>query len=51
MRRDKNMPLAMSGVESPLATRAAIFSSVGVSASQPDAARGLRGPRTPRLMP
>ena len=32
------MARAMSGVESPLATRAAILISVGVSASQPDAA-------------
>ena len=51
VRRDKNMPRAMSDVDSPPATRAAILTSVGVSASQPDAARGLRGPRTPRLMP
>jgi hypothetical protein len=42
---------AMSDVESPLATRAAIFSSVGVSACQPEVARGPRGRRTPRLMP
>jgi hypothetical protein len=42
VRRDKNMPPA---------TRAAIFSSVGVRASQPEAARGPRRPRTPRLMP
>jgi hypothetical protein len=40
VRRDKNMPRAMSDVESPLATRPAILSSVGVSASQPEAGRG-----------
>jgi len=51
VRRDKNMPRAMSDVESPLATRPAILSSVGVSASQPEAGRGPRRPRTPRLMP
>jgi hypothetical protein len=49
VRRDKNMPRAISDVELPLATRAAIFSSVGVSASQPEAARGVRGPRLARL--
>jgi hypothetical protein len=43
VRRDKNMPLAMSDVESPLATRAAIFSSVGVSASQPASAVARTG--------
>ena len=42
---------AMSDVESPLATRAAILTSVEVSASQPEVARGPRRPRTPRLMP
>ena len=41
----------ISDVELPLATRAAIFSSVGVSASQPEAARGVRGPRLARLDP
>lgn len=35
---------AMSGVESPLATRAAILISVGVRASQPDAARPASAP-------
>ena len=42
VRRDKNMPRAMSDVESPLATSAAILTSVGVSASQPEVARGPR---------
>jgi hypothetical protein len=51
VRRDKNMPLAMSDVESPLAIRAAIFSSVGVSAFQPVSGRGPRRGRTPRLTP
>jgi hypothetical protein len=45
------MPRAISDVESPLATRAAILTSVGVSASQPEAARCPRRPRAPRLMP
>ena len=45
------MPLAMSDVESPLATMAAILTSVWVSASQPKVARWPRWPRTPRLMP
>jgi hypothetical protein len=34
VRRDKNMPRAMSRVESPLATRAAILTSVGVRACE-----------------
>ena len=33
VRRDKNMPLAMSDVESPPATKAALLTSVSVSAS------------------
>ena len=37
VRRDKNMPRAISEVESPLATRAAILTSVGVSPAQPEA--------------
>src|SRR5258708_3358279 len=45
------MPRAMSDVESPLATRAATLTSVGVSASQPEVARGPGRPRPPRLMP
>ena len=51
VRLDKNMPRAISDVESPRATRAAILTSVGVSAPQPEAPRCPRGPRTPRLMP
>ena len=51
VRRDKNMPRAMSDVESPRATRAATLTSVGVSASQPEAARCPRRPWTPCLMP
>ena len=38
------MTRAMSDVELPSATRAAIFSSVGVSAPQPEVARGPRRP-------
>jgi hypothetical protein len=40
VRRDMNMPRAMSDVESPLATSAATLTSVGVSASQPEVGRG-----------
>jgi hypothetical protein len=38
------MALAMPMVDSPAAIRLAILISVGVSASQPNAARCLRGP-------
>ena len=41
------MPWPTSDVDSPLATWAAIFISVAVSASRPEAARGPRAPRTP----
>ena len=51
VRRDKNVPLAMSDVDAPPATRTAILISVGVSASQPQTARCSRRPRVPRLMP
>ncbi len=51
VRRDRNMPRAMSGVAAPPATMVATLTSVGVSASQPEVARGPRRRRTPRLMP
>src|SRR5579859_4197820 len=51
VRRERNMPRAMSGVDAPPVTMVAILSSVGVSAVQPEVARTPRRPRTPRLMP
>jgi hypothetical protein len=45
------MPLAMSDGQSPPATRATISISVGVSASQPEAARCPRRPRSPARRP
>jgi hypothetical protein len=40
VRRDKNMPWRCPDVESPLATKTAILTSVSVSASRPETMRG-----------
>jgi hypothetical protein len=47
---DRNSSAAMSGLDWPVATRAPIFASAGVSAAQPVAAAAGRLP-WPRRMP